>query len=107
MEGVDAVTTYSDVVLVNPCSRNNLQLATDGVTGESTLLMQLPQNAMVDISLNDMLGRQYDIIGVTGHRAMQQGYYRLPVTDHRLARGVYVLSVAVNGNKTVYRLIQP
>jgi hypothetical protein len=107
MEGASAATTYSDIVQVNGCSRDNLQLAVDAASGTSTLLMQLQQNAMVDINLFDMLGRRYDITNLTGHRAMQQGYYRLPVTDRSLAKGVYILAVMVNGNKSVYRVIQP
>ncbi len=104
---VDGPVVYSAVVNVSGCSHDNLQVATDPVTGLSTLLVQLQQDAKVDISLNDMLGRQLDLSGLTGHHVLQQGYYRLPVTGGILARGVYVLTVSVNGNRNVFRVIQP
>lgn len=106
MVGADGATAYSGIVSANGCSHNSLQLASDAVSGQSTLLMQLPQNAVVDISFCDMLGRRYDVSNLTGHRSLQQGYYRLPVDDSHLPRGVYVLTVSVNGSSSVFRVVK-
>ena len=107
MIGDGGAMAYSGVTSINGCTHNNLQLVSDAVTGGSALVMQLQQNAVVDISFSDMLGRKYTINDLTGHRSLQQGYYRLPVLDNRLPRGVYVLSVAINGSRSVFRVIQP
>ncbi|HEY4150722.1 MAG TPA: BNR-repeat neuraminidase N-terminal domain-containing protein [Chitinophagaceae bacterium] len=103
----DGVVTYSPVVNVNGCSHDNLQLATDPTTGRSSLLLQLQQNAQVDISLCDMLGQQMSVNALTGHHSFQPGYYQLPVNDRGLSKGIYVLTVSVNGNRNVFRVIQP
>ncbi|MBS1562999.1 MAG: hypothetical protein JST39_01365, partial [Bacteroidetes bacterium] len=89
MTGADGTTAYSSVISVNGCTHSNIQLVSDAVSGQSTLVMQLPQSAMVDIGFSDMLGRQYDISSLTGRRNMQEGFYRLPVAGGNLPRGVY------------------
>jgi len=106
MVGADGTINYSAASSINGCTHTDLQLITDGANGQSTLLMQLPQNAVTDISFCDMLGRRYDIINLTGHRSLQQGYYRLPVADSHLPRGVYVLTVGINGNRSVFRIVK-
>jgi hypothetical protein len=104
--GTGIADAWSNVITINGCSRDNVQLATDAVAGVSTLLLQLQQNASVDIGLCDMLGQHLDMSGLTGHHSFQAGYYHLPVTGRPLARGVYVLSVAVNGVRNVFRVVQ-
>jgi len=106
MTSADGAAAYSGIASVNGCTHNGLQLTSDAVSGQSTLVMQLSQNATVDISFCDMLGRQYDISNLTGHRSMQQGYYRLPVADSHLPRGVYVLTVGINGSRSVFRIVK-
>ncbi len=107
MRTQDGAVSYSPVINVNGCSRDNLQLATDPTTGRSSLLLQLQENAQVDISLCDMLGQQMSVSGLTGHHSFQPGYYQLPVNDRGLSKGVYVLTVSVNGNRNVFRVVQP
>jgi hypothetical protein len=102
-----AIVTYSDIVTVSGCSPGGMRIAADPATGQFTLFVYLVQNAAVDINLYDMTGRRFEVPGLTGHRAMQQGYYQLPVTGRSLSRGVYVLSVLVNGNNNVFRVLQP
>jgi hypothetical protein len=69
--------------------------------------LQLQQNASVAIDLFDVLGRRMDISGLTGTHAMTAGAYRLPVTSGELVKGVYLLSVTINGNKNTFRIVQP
>ena len=100
-------TSYSSVAGVNGCSTESTRLASDPVTGQPTLLIQLQQSASVDINLYDVLGHRINMSGLTGRHSMQQGLYRLPVTQQSLASGLYLLSVTINGNNNVYRIVQP
>jgi hypothetical protein len=99
--------TYSPIAIVNGCSIDNTHLVSDQASGQSTLVIQLQQSATVDISLFDVLGHRLELSGLTGKHALQQGYYRLPVAQQSLSSGLYLLSVTINGNKNVYRIVQP
>ncbi|HEY4150846.1 MAG TPA: BNR-repeat neuraminidase N-terminal domain-containing protein, partial [Chitinophagaceae bacterium] len=101
------IESYSAIASVTSCSIDNTRIASDPVTGQSTLLLQLQQNASVAIDLFDVLGRRMDISGLTGTHAMTAGAYRLPVTSGELVKGVYLLSVTINGNKNTFRIVQP
>lgn len=100
-------TSYSPVGSVNGCSSESTRLASDPVTGQPTLIIQLQQNAAVDINLYDVLGHRINMSGLTGKHSLQQGLYRLPVAQQSLVSGLYLLSVTINGNNNVYRIVQP
>jgi hypothetical protein len=97
---------YSPVITFIDCGTNAVRLATNAVSGESELFLQLSKNAQVDIELFDVLGRRYTIAGVTGKQSMLQGTYHLPVTNNNMKAGIYLFSVTINGSKTVYRVIK-
>jgi hypothetical protein len=96
---------YSPVITFVDCGTDAVRLATNAVNGESELFLQLSKNAQVDIELFDVLGRRYTIAGVTGKQSMMQGTYHLPVTNSNMKAGIYLLSVTINGNKKVFRIV--
>jgi hypothetical protein len=99
------VTGYSSIMTFVDCGTEMVRLATNTASGESELFLQLFQQAQVDIRLFDVLGRRYTVAGLTGQQGMPQGTYHLPVGSY-LKAGIYFLSVTINGNKTVYRMIK-
>ncbi len=99
-------TTYTAAISMNSCNPGKLLLVTDQATGRHTLFMQLQQNASIDIGLSDVLGRRLDMPGFTGPRTLPPGVYQLPVPDHAVAAGIYFLSVTINGNSNVLRMLQ-
>jgi hypothetical protein len=99
-------TVYSPVVLFHGCTANMVRLATSPVSGESELVLQLTQNAQVQINLFDVTGRAYNVPNVTGRQNRTQGVYHIPVSNSMLSTGVYFVTVTVNGNKTVYRVVK-
>jgi len=104
----NGAASYSSVAGVNSCSGGeSTRIVSDAVTGQPSLVIQLQQSASVNINLYDVLGHRIDIGGLTGKHAMQQGFYRLPVTQQGLASGLYLLSVSINGHNNVYRIVQP
>jgi hypothetical protein len=88
------------------CGTDAVRLATNAASGESELFLQLSKNALVSIELFDVLGRRYTIAGVTGKQSMISGTYHLPVTNSNMKAGIYLLSVTINGSKTVYRVMK-
>lgn len=96
---------YTSIVSVSSCGAGSLRLDTDPVSGRPALFLQLRQNSTVSIGLYDIAGRRLDMAGLTGRRVLQQGAYRLPVGDSRLAAGMYFLSVGMNGNNHVFRVL--
>ena len=101
--------TYSSIAPVTACGlgANNAFVAADPSTGKSSMLvLQLQQNATVNISCYDMVGHQLELPGLTGQRSMEQGVYNLPVPQQGFAAGVYLLAVTINEIKNVYRIIQ-
>ena len=101
---LDGHTVYSSVAALAACELDELRLVANPATAETALLLQLKQDAMVDISLFDATGRRFEQAGLTGRQFMKAGAGRLPVRQEGLARGVYFLHVTVNGNSTVFRL---
>jgi hypothetical protein len=99
-------TGYSTVMTFVDCGTDVVRLTTNTASGESELLLQLSKNEQVDIELFDVLGRRYTMAGVTGKQSMIQETYHLPVTNSNLKSGIYLLSVTINGNKKVYRIIK-
>ena len=100
-------TSYSTIAGINTCNTDITRIASDAVTGQPTLVIQLQQNASVNINLYDVLGHSITVSGLTGRHSMAQGLYHLPVAQQHLASGLYMLSVTINGNKNVFRIIQP
>jgi hypothetical protein len=98
---------YSTIASVSGCVMDNKVLVvSDPVTGKSSrLAIRLPQRAVIDIGLYDVLGQQLSVPGLTGRHFMDPGSHNLPVPSQNLARGVYFLSVAINNEKGVYRVI--
>jgi hypothetical protein len=85
---------------------NKVLVVSDPVTGKSSrLAIRLPQRAVIDIGLYDVLGHQLSVPGLTDRHFMDPGSYNLPVPSQNLATGVYFLSVAINNEKRVYRVI--
>ncbi len=103
----NGLESYSSVATVSACSTDNTRLSSDPVTGQSALLVQLQQNATVEISLCDVLGRKMEIGGLTGTHALAAGSYRMPVVSNELVKGLYLLTVTINGVKNTYRILQP
>jgi len=101
-----SAATYSPTLTVNSCSAGTVRLATDPQSGLSTLFLQLQQNAMVYIGFFDVTGRRFDIPGLTGVRGLKQGAVQLPVAGKGLAAGIYFLSVVINGNNQVFRIVE-
>ncbi|MFT3827720.1 MAG: BNR-repeat neuraminidase N-terminal domain-containing protein [Chitinophagaceae bacterium] len=97
---------YSAIIAVSSCGNNKMMLTTDPVSGESALNIQLQQNTTALISLYDVAGRKFDIPGLTGKQSLQRGTYRMPVSLQSLTAGIYLLSVEMNGNKYVYRVVK-
>ena len=69
-------------------------------------MLNLLKNTQVQIDLFDVHGRRLNVPGLTGRQNRLQGVYHLPVTGNMLSAGVYILSVAINDSKTVYRVIK-
>jgi len=101
-----SVVTYSSTVTGGSCGPGQLRLATDPAGRQAALLLQLQQATTVNIAFFDIAGRRMDIVGLTGRRVLQEGYYRLPVENSRLAAGIYLLSVMINGNNHVFRVLK-
>lgn len=101
----DNVISYSSIITFVDCGTQLVRLATDATSGESELFLQLSQHATVEVDLFDAMGRRYSITGLTGKQNMQQGTYRFPVTG-ALKTGIYLLSVSINENKRVFRLVK-
>lgn len=97
---------YSSIIAVNGCNQNHTMLTTDPVTGESTLMLQLLRNETAEINLYDGLGQRLQAPGLTGKRTMSRGLYYIPVKIPGSAAGVYLLSVNINGDKQVYRVMK-
>lgn len=97
---------YSSIIAVSSCGTSKMMVTTDPLTGESALNIRLQENAAAMISLYDVLGRRFDIPGLTGKHNLQQGTYRMPVNLQQLTAGVYLLSVDMNGSKQVYRVVK-
>lgn len=100
-----AAATYSPVFTFTDCGTEVVRLANNITSGESELVLQLSQNAQVEISLFDVTGRRYAVDGVTGKQNLAQGTYHIPVTSN-LRTGIYLLSVNTNGNKKMFRLVK-
>ncbi|OQP62058.1 hypothetical protein A3860_29330 [Niastella vici] len=103
--GADNTTSYSSIMTFVDCGTELVRLATDATSGESELFLQLSQHAAVELALFDAMGRRYAVPGVTGKQNMTQGTYRFPVTG-TLKTGVYMLSLSINENKRVFRLVK-
>ena len=100
------VATLSSTISIAGCNPDKLQLITDPATGQSALFLQLTKKSTVNIGLCDVLGRRLDMPGLSGQFALSQGQYQLPVPAHALAAGVYFLSVTINGENTILRMLQ-
>lgn len=100
-----SVTSYSPVFTFIDCGTEAVRVANNIINGESELFLQLAQNARMEIELFDVLGRRYSVAGLTGKQDMVQGTYRFPVTNS-LRTGIYLLSVTINGNKKLFRLVK-
>ncbi|HEY4150723.1 MAG TPA: hypothetical protein VGM41_17415, partial [Chitinophagaceae bacterium] len=101
-----SLVTYSPVLNISGCSPGKLLLTTEPSTGQSVLFLQLPRQAAINISLCDVLGRPLDLPGLTGRRTLSPGDWQLPVPAHTLAAGIYFLSVNINGENNVLRMLQ-
>jgi hypothetical protein len=99
---------YSPVVSGAGCLMGNMVVvATDPATHRSSMLiLQLAQNAQVDIGFYDLTGHYLEMPGLTGQSNMGQGVYNLPIPQRNLATGIYLLSVKINGIRSIYRIIQ-
>lgn len=98
-------TGYSPIMTFVDCGTEVVRLATNAASGESELFLQLSQNAPVEITLFDVMGRRYAVAGITGQQSIAQGTYHLPVTNS-LKTGIYLLSVTINGNRKLFRLVK-
>lgn len=97
---------YSTILTVNSCNTTGIQLSTNPVTNESTLMLQLPQNSLAEINLYDLLGRRFEVPGLTGKRSMERGVHYLPVRIPTTAAGMYLLYVTIGGERHVYRILK-
>jgi hypothetical protein len=96
----------SPVITVNSCNTTGIQLSTNPMTNRSTLMLQLSQNDLTEISLYDLMGRRSDVPGLTGKRSMEKGVHYLPVNIPGTVAGMYLLHVVVNGERHVYKIIK-
>ncbi|HEY8895514.1 MAG TPA: T9SS type A sorting domain-containing protein [Niastella sp.] len=103
--GSTSVTGYSPVFTFIDCGTEVVRVANNIINGDSELFLQLAKNARMEIELFDVLGRRYTVVGLTGKQDMAQGTYRFPVTSN-LRTGIYLLSVTINGNKKLFRLVK-
>jgi len=99
--------SYSTVASVSGCVMDNsVFIVSEPATGKASMLvMRLPQRAVVDIGFYDVLGHSLSVPGLTGRHTMDPGSYNLSVPSQNLVTGVYFLSVTINNNKSVYRII--
>lgn len=97
--------TYSPVFTFTDCGTQVVKLSNNIAGGEPELFIQLSQNARVEIDLFDMLGRKYTVAGLTGKQELTQGSYHFPVSSG-LRTGIYMLSVNINGNRKLFRIIK-
>ena len=97
---------YSPIITVSSCNTTGIQLSTNPVTNESTLMLQLSQNGVTEISVYDLMGRRSDVGGLTGKRSMERGVHYIPVNIPGTVAGMYLLHVVVNGERHVYRIIK-
>ncbi len=102
----NSMVLYSPIITVNSCNTTGIQLSTNPVTNESTLMLQLSQNNITEISLYDLMGRRSEVAGLTGKRSMEKGVHYLPVNIPGTVAGMYLLHVVVNGEPHVYRIIK-
>lgn len=102
----NGMTLYSTVITVNSCNTTGIQLSTNPVTNESTLMLQLSQNNLTEITLYDLMGRRFEVAGLTGKKSMEKGVYNIPVKLPGTVAGMYLLHVVVNGERQVYRIIK-
>jgi hypothetical protein len=98
---------YSSAVTVVGCNKTHINLSTNPATGQSILTLQLPQNETAEINLYDVMGRRFEAPGLTGKRNLSKGFYNMPVHVPGNTAGIYFLSVNVNGDKQVYRILKP
>lgn len=99
--------SYSPIAPINGCGiDNNVVVVSDPATGKSSrLVIRMQQSATVDIGFYDVVGHQFSVAGLTGRHNMDPGVYDLSVRSQGLVPGVYFLSVIINGEKSVYRVI--
>jgi hypothetical protein len=99
--------SYSTIASVSGCVMDNsVFIVSDPTTGKASMLViRLPQRAVVDIGFYDVLGHQLSVPGLTGRHTMDPGVYNLSVPSQNLVTGVYFLSVTINNEKRVYRVI--
>lgn len=102
----NGMVLYSPVITVNSCNTTGIQLSTNPVTNESTLMLQLSHNSLTEISLYDLTGRRSDVGGLTGKRGMEKGVHYIPVHIPGTVAGMYLLHVVVNGERHVYKIIK-
>lgn len=102
----NGASLYSTIIGVSSCNMTTIQLSTNPVTNASTLMLQLSQNQQTEISLYDMLGRRFDVPGLTGKRSMTKGVHYIPVHIPVAATGMYLLHVNLNGDRHVYKILK-
>ncbi|AXY73761.1 hypothetical protein D3H65_07125 [Paraflavitalea soli] len=102
----NGMVLYSPIITVNSCNTTSILLSTNAVTNESTLMLQLSQNSLTEITLFDLMGRRSDVAGLTGKRSMEKGVHYIPVNIPGTVAGMYLLHVVVNGERHVYRIIK-
>ncbi len=97
---------YSTMVSVNSCNTTAIRLYTNPSTNESTLMIQLLKNDQPEIGLYDLMGRRFEVQGLTGKRSMDKGVHYLPVRIPGKVTGMYMLHVVLNGEQHIYRVLK-
>ena len=96
--------SYSKIVMVKDCQTDNVYLSGNG-NNATMLNLRLEQGASIEINLYDESGRGLQLLPLTGKKQFQTGYHQLPVNMAAIPKGIYLLSVSINGKTSMHRVV--